>query len=235
MSDFDPRTATLEEFEAEARRTHAEVVARFDAMTDEERAAWDQFAMPGYERRLKELKLNQISSVEGLETNIATCVEHYRRVNRQESPEYEAELARRVEADRRRAQEERQRQVREEVERRNAEAAERSKAEREEREAERRERDEAERARRRQTAERQREAERRAHAQRQEEAEEAARREREAEDPVVREIRVLMAQNDPSRFTKSGKPRCSVLTLLVGRRVSATERNSAWAAYKQSA
>ena len=88
MSDFDARTATQAEFEAEARRTHAEVVARIDAMTDEERNAWERFGMPGYLNRLRTLHLNQISSVAGLEENIATCVGHYRADMWQSSDEH---------------------------------------------------------------------------------------------------------------------------------------------------
>ncbi|MYG80958.1 MAG: hypothetical protein F4187_03935 [Gemmatimonadetes bacterium] len=226
---FYPRTATVAEFEAEARRTHAEVVARFDAMTDEERAAWDRFAMPGFEKRLKTLRLNQISSVEGLEKNIATCVEHYRRSNHQESDAYAAERDRRVAEDRRRAREERQRQAREEAGRRNAEAASRAEAEREEREAERRRRDAEKRGRFREAAGQRRAAERRQHEER------AAHTNRDpGEDPVLRQIRVLMRQSNPERFTRSGKPRCRLLSLLVGRRVSAAERDAAWKAHREA-
>ena len=53
------------------------------------------------------------------------------------------------------------------------------------------------------------------------------------EDPVLAQIRVLMRQNNPERFTRSGKPRCRLLSLLVGRRVSAKERDAAWAKFKE--
>lgn len=224
MADFDPRTATQTEFEAEARRTHVEVVARLDAMTEEERAAWDEFAMPGYERRLRELRLNQISSLEGLNQNIATCLEHYRRAHHQESDEYAADRERRIEADRKRAQEEREREAREEAARRNAEAEARAEEERREREARRQARDAASRARMREAAEqRQRE-----NAAANERARDQAAAPRSDEDPVLAQIRVLMGQNNPERFTRSGKPRCRLLSLLVGRRVSARERDAAW-------
>lgn len=224
MSDnFNPRTATVAEFEAEARRTHAEVVDRLDNLTEEERAAWDQFGMPGYERRLRELKLNQISSLEGLETNIATCVEHYRRSNHQHSDAYARERDARIQADRRRAREEREREAKAEVERRNAAAAKRADAERADREAQRQQRMADQRARMRESAEQRRAEERRQH-----EARSQHTNRDPAEDPVLAAVRTVMAQSDPGRFTKGGKPRCSLLGLLVGRRVSAKERDAAW-------
>ena len=117
---FDPRTATPAEFEAEARRTHAEVVARLDALTPEERRAWDEFAMPGYERRLRKLQFNNISSIEGLEKNIADCLMHYRRNQEQSSPEYARRRDQQIAQDRERARAEREREAREEAQRRNA-------------------------------------------------------------------------------------------------------------------
>ncbi|MYH59577.1 MAG: hypothetical protein F4145_16695 [Boseongicola sp. SB0675_bin_26] len=88
MSEFDARTATQAEFEAEARRTHAEVVARIDAMTDLERQAFDEFGMPGYLNRVRTLHLNNISSLKGLEENIATCLAHWKNDQWQSSDEY---------------------------------------------------------------------------------------------------------------------------------------------------
>ncbi|MYI73976.1 MAG: hypothetical protein F4057_01150 [Acidobacteria bacterium] len=193
-------------------------------MTDEERAAWDEFAMPGFERRLRTLRLNQISSVDGLEQNIATCVEHYRRSRHQESDEYAAERDRRVAEDRKRAQEAREREAREEAARRNAAAKARAEDERREHEARRKARDAASRARMREAAERRQ----RENAAANERARTQAAAPQSDEDPVLAQIRVLMRQNNPERFTRSGKPRCRLLSLLVGRRVSAKERDAAW-------
>lgn len=122
---FDPRTATPEEFEAEARRLHGERLQRIDAMTDEEKAACEKFMMPGLMDRYRRLELNQLVPAETVDLNIAECVKHYRIDREQSSPEYEAARMREVEADRRRKTEERMARQRAEVEDRNraAEAA----------------------------------------------------------------------------------------------------------------
>ncbi|MXX90229.1 MAG: hypothetical protein F4Y68_13480 [Boseongicola sp. SB0665_bin_10] len=90
MSDFDARTATQAEFEAEARRTHAEVVARIDAMTDNERQAAEWGNLDRYLREVSTLRLNQISSLAGLEENLATTVGHWKNDTWQSSHEYMA-------------------------------------------------------------------------------------------------------------------------------------------------
>ncbi|MDE0661997.1 MAG: hypothetical protein OXI79_20390 [Gammaproteobacteria bacterium] len=226
---FDPRTATVEEFEAEARRTHAECVARIDAMTDEEKAAVEKWGMPRLLDSHRELHLNRISSISGLETSIAQCVAIHRQETHRDSDAYAAEREREAAESLSRARAERSRQAREEVERRNAEAASRAEAEREEREAERRRRDAEKRGRFREAAGQRRAAERRRHEER------AAHTNRDpGEDPVLRQIRVLMRQSDPERFTRSGRPRCRLLSLLVGRRVSAAERDAAWKAHREA-
>ncbi len=88
MSNFDARTATQAEFEAEARRTHAEVVARIDAMTDNERQAAEWGNLDRYLREVSTLRLNQISSLAGLEENLATTVGHWKNDTWQSSDEY---------------------------------------------------------------------------------------------------------------------------------------------------
>ncbi len=88
MSDFDARTATQAEFEAEARRTHAEVVARIDAMTENERQAAEWGNLDRYLREVSTLRLNQISSLAGLEENLATTVGHWKNDTWQSSDEY---------------------------------------------------------------------------------------------------------------------------------------------------
>ena len=97
---FDPRTATQAEFEAEARRLHAERLARIQAMTPEEMTACAKFMMDGYLQRAATLRLNEIFTVEDLDRQIAKCVEIWRTDNFQSSAEYESERDRLVEADR---------------------------------------------------------------------------------------------------------------------------------------
>ncbi len=82
----------MSEFEAEARRLHAERVARLDAMTDEEKAACERFMMPGLLDRYRRLELNQHVPVETVELNIAECVKHYRDDLWQSSPEHDSAL-----------------------------------------------------------------------------------------------------------------------------------------------
>ncbi|MYA86862.1 MAG: hypothetical protein F4X97_00145 [Boseongicola sp. SB0662_bin_57] len=90
MREFDARTATQAEFEAEARRTHAEVVARIDAMTENERQAAEWGNLDRYLREVSTLRLNQISSLAGLEENLATTVGHWKNDTWQSSDEYMA-------------------------------------------------------------------------------------------------------------------------------------------------
>ena len=119
---FDPRTATQAEFEAEARRLHAERVERIQAMTPEEMQACARFMMDGYLQRAATLRLNEIFTVEDLELQIDLCVDIWRTDNFQSSAEYEAERERLVEADRQRAQAEASERARQEAAERNARA-----------------------------------------------------------------------------------------------------------------
>lgn len=73
---FNARTATQAEFEAEARRTHQLLLDRIANLSPEEREACRKFGMPKLLH--PELHLNRISSLDGLNQNIATCVIHYR-------------------------------------------------------------------------------------------------------------------------------------------------------------
>ncbi len=75
---FDPRTATQAEFEAEARRLHAERLARIEAMTEEENAACEKFMMEGYMDRARTLRVNELFSAADLEIQINDCVRRYR-------------------------------------------------------------------------------------------------------------------------------------------------------------
>ena len=88
MREFDARTATQAEFEAEARRTHKLCVARIDAMTENERQAAEWGNLNRYLREVSTLRLNQISSLAGLEENLATTVGHWKNDTWQSSDEY---------------------------------------------------------------------------------------------------------------------------------------------------
>ena len=83
---FDPKTATQEQFEAEARRTHQLLLDRINDLTEEERVACMKFGMPHVLH--PKLHLNRISSLDALNQNIATCLEHYRNDVWQSSNEY---------------------------------------------------------------------------------------------------------------------------------------------------
>ena len=99
-TEFDVRTASPEEFEAEARKHHAMRLTRIQSMTPEEMQACAKFMMDGYLQRAATLRLNEIFPVQDLDTQIAKCVEIWRSDNHQSSAEYEAERERLVEADR---------------------------------------------------------------------------------------------------------------------------------------
>ena len=88
MSDFDARTATPAEFEAESKRTHAECVARIDAMTDEEKAAAPDFLAPRYIERMKVWRSNTIYDAARLDVDIRNAVDMYRDNQWQSSPEH---------------------------------------------------------------------------------------------------------------------------------------------------
>ena len=89
---FNARTATPAEFEAEARRLHAERVKRINSMTPEEQEACKQFMMPGLLDRYRTLTLNQLVPVSTVEMNVAECVKHYRNDLWQSSPEHNQAL-----------------------------------------------------------------------------------------------------------------------------------------------
>ena len=122
MRDFDPRTATQAEFEAEARRLHAERLERIQNMTPEEQQACARFMMDGLLQRYATLHLNQLVPVETVDINIAKCVEIWRTDNWQSSEEYQAERERLVAADRARKLAEASERARQEAARRNARA-----------------------------------------------------------------------------------------------------------------
>ena len=119
---FDPRTATQAEFEAEARRLHAERVARIQAMTPEEMQACARFMMDGYLQRAATLRTNELFGVADLEIQIDRCVEIWRADNFQNSDEYAAERDRLIEADRARKQAEASERARLQAAERNARA-----------------------------------------------------------------------------------------------------------------
>ncbi len=118
--EFDARTASPEEFEAEARKHHAMRLTRIQAMTPEEMQACAKFMLDGYLQRAATLRLNEIFPVQDLDTQIAKCVEIWRTDNHQSSAEYEAERDRLVEADRARKLAEREEAARIEAAERNA-------------------------------------------------------------------------------------------------------------------
>ena len=101
--NFNPRTATQAEFEAEARRLHAARLERIQNMTPEEQQACAKFMIDGYFQRAATLHLNQLWGPEDMDIQINKCVEIWRVDNFQNSAEYAAERDRLVEADRRRA------------------------------------------------------------------------------------------------------------------------------------
>ena len=119
---FNPRTATQEEFEAEARRLHAGRMERIQNMTAEEMQACARFMMDGYLQRAATLRLNEIFTVEDMDIQIARCVDIWRTDNFQSSAEYEAERDRLIEADRARKQAEASERARREAAARNARA-----------------------------------------------------------------------------------------------------------------
>ena len=93
---FNPRTATMEEFEAEARRNFDEVQQRLAAMTDEERAACDKWMMPGMMERYTTFRANSIVPVAAIEVQIEKCVEIDRNDRHQSSDAYATERDRLV-------------------------------------------------------------------------------------------------------------------------------------------
>ena len=97
---FDPKTATSQQFEAEARRLHAGRLERIRNMTPEEQQACARFMIDGYFQRAATLRVNELWGPEDMDVQIAECVTHYRMDNFQSSEEYEAERERLVEADR---------------------------------------------------------------------------------------------------------------------------------------
>ena len=84
MSDF-PRTASTEEFEAEAKRLYDLRIARIEAMTDEEKKACDKYMMDGYMDRAREFRKNELFGPGDLEIQINECVTIYRKQS--DSPE----------------------------------------------------------------------------------------------------------------------------------------------------
>lgn len=78
MGDFDPKTATDEEFEAEARRLFDLVQTRLDSMTEAETEACRLYMMPGLLDTWRTFRPNVLLSLSGVEANIATCVTAYR-------------------------------------------------------------------------------------------------------------------------------------------------------------
>ena len=122
MSDFNPRTATQAEFEAEARRLHGLRLQRIRDMTPEEQQACASFMIDGYFQRAATLRVNELWGPEDMDIQIAECVKHYRMDNFQSSAEYEAERERLVAADRARKAAEASERARQEAARRNARA-----------------------------------------------------------------------------------------------------------------
>ncbi len=122
MNTFDSRTATVEEFAAEARRLHAARLERIRNMTPEEQQACARFMIDGYFQRAATLRVNELWGPEDMDIQIAECVKHYRMDNFQNSEEYEAERERLIEADRARRAAEASERARQEAAERNARA-----------------------------------------------------------------------------------------------------------------